>query len=149
MRSLLIVVSLVAMGAVTAFKVHETFPPIDLVNDGNRAALASWYSDHPYIPQTTTGLSERSKEMLRWTASEFITARKAGLVSCEEYASVLVARMLFFKDAQQFLATSYDLAPVLVIEEARKMDARVEKEGIDSIAPLFCLPVPMKGVYSL
>jgi hypothetical protein len=44
----------------------------------------------------------------------------------------------------QFLQTSYELVPKLAMAAAREFDARAARDGIESIAPLYGLPVPMK-----
>jgi len=88
----------------------------------------------------------RARQLLRWTATEFVDARRAGTVTCEEYTRVLVDRMLSLRDAQQFMQTTYGLADQIVAA-ARDMDLRAAASavGVEVLAPLFCLPVPVKG----
>jgi len=139
---------------------HPTFPPAALIQASDRAPLAAWYRANAYVPLQTafsgnngTGsgtasaaapLPARTKQLLRWTATEFVAARRGGEVTCEEYARVLVDRMLFLRDTQQFMQTSYALAEK-VVDAARAMDRQAASAGVQVLAPLYCLPVPMKG----
>ena len=41
--------------------------------------------------------------------------------------------------------TSYELMESVVIAQAAALDAKAEDEGIESIAPLYGLPIPVKG----
>eukprot|EP00039_Didymoeca_costata_P026303 m.15588 g.15588 ORF g.15588 m.15588 type:complete len:606 (+) comp5439_c0_seq2:157-1974(+) len=125
---------------------HATFPPQELVDDESeegRNKLCQWYKDRPYEP-TAQELSPRAKELLLFSASDYIAARRAGTVTCREYAEVLVSRMLHLKDTQQFTLASYRMTDV-IINAAKQMDEKAAKEGVESIAPLYGLPVPAKG----
>ncbi|CAM9546401.1 unnamed protein product [Heterosigma akashiwo] len=94
----------------------------------------------PPDPSTT----EREKELLRMSMVDYINARRTGNVSCEEYARVLVKRAKYYRYMNQWIFTTYPLLDG-VITRAIELDEKAKAEGIESIAPLFGLPVPMKG----
>lgn len=107
----------------------------------------AWYkrrlgqiSMRPPDPSTTA----REKELLRMSMVDYVNARRKGNVSCEEYARAVVKRAKYYRYMNQWIFTSYPLLD-RVVERAIELDERAKAEGIDSIAPLFGLPVPMKG----
>jgi hypothetical protein len=53
--------------------------------------------------------------------------------------------MLHYKDLGIFMQTTINLSNK-IIEFAMEYDAKVTREGIESIAPLYGLPIPLKGV---
>ena len=75
------------------------------------------------------------------SASEFMTARKTGSVTCVEYAGVLTMRAEHYKYMGQFMY--WDNMPDqmdVVMAQAAALDAKAASEGIDSIAPLCSQP---------
>ena len=58
---------------------------------------------------------------------------------------MLVDRALFYEPMNQFIKSSYALLRPLVLARAAEMDARAAADGVDSIAPLYGMPVPLKG----
>jgi amidase len=78
------------------------------------------------------------------SATEYIAARQRGETTCEEFTCAAVKRMLHYRHLNAFTVSSYEMTSA-IIAQARALDAQVEAEGIESIAPLYGLPVPIKG----
>lgn len=124
---------------------HPTFPPQSLVETPDRTELAAWYLDNAYAARAPTEpLPDRDRQLLSWTAAEYIAARRSGAVTCAEYVGALLRQMLFLEDTQQFMRTTYSSVDQIAAA-ARDMDLRAETEGVEALAPLYGLPVPMKG----
>ena len=68
----------------------------------------------------------------------------AGRVTCEEYAAALVKRARHHRALNQWCFGSYARFGALVAQ-ARALDARAARDGVDALAPLYGLPIPMKG----
>mmetsp|Transcript_11479 Transcript_11479/g.21693 ORF Transcript_11479/g.21693 Transcript_11479/m.21693 type:complete len:627 (-) Transcript_11479:335-2215(-) len=121
---------------------HPTFPPFGLSNNDT----AEWFEmELPELPPPPV-MNAKEREQARWSAAQYIAARKAGHVSCEEYVRHLVKRVRHYKDMNQFM--NWDNDPdwtARVVQAAKLLDEKAFNEGIDSIAPLFGLPIPMKG----
>ena len=130
---------------------HSLFPSESLFADGNTAAnsqaVASWFAENlPRELLPPPNMTEREKELALMSAAEFMAARKAGQVSCGEYARVLTARAEHYKSMNHFMF--WDNRPAqmaAVVAEAEWLDAKAATEGVASLAPLYCLPVPLKG----
>ncbi|GAB5364056.1 hypothetical protein AAMO2058_000936700 [Amorphochlora amoebiformis] len=91
-------------------------------------------------------MGERERTLARLSASAFVEMRKRGEVTCEEYAEVLVKRAKHYKYMGQFMY--FDILPNQmdqVVRRARELDQKAQEEGVDSLSPLYCLPVPIKG----
>jgi Asp-tRNA(Asn)/Glu-tRNA(Gln) amidotransferase A subunit family amidase len=86
----------------------------------------------------------RERQLLRLTAEAYVTERKAGGLTCEEYTGLLVRMARHYCYMNQWTFLVYDRLG-RAVEAARALDARVQQEGVDAIAPLYGLPVPMKG----
>lgn len=91
-------------------------------------------------PSTT----QRESELLRLSAQEYVEERKSGRVTCEEFTSLLVRRARYYRYMNQWTFRSYELMDAAVTA-AKALDEIVKKEGIEAIAPLYGLPIPMKG----
>lgn len=120
------------------------------------ASLARWakdvfeknLSDHD-IAQITDAegkhYSERERFLITRTAAEYITLRKEGKCTCEEYCRVLVKRARLMRKFNQWIFSNYELFDKL-IEDAKKLDNLVEDaDNCSLIAPLYGLPIPIKG----
>merc|ERR1711998_306651 len=65
------------------------------------------------------------------------------------YAKVLTKRLKYYKYLNSFMYwDNFPNQTDFVLEQARRMDAKADVEGIDAIAPLFGLPLPVKGTMS-
>ncbi|CAE7747248.1 gatA, partial [Symbiodinium pilosum] len=62
----------------------------------------------------------------------------------QEYTSLLVRRARYYRYMNQWIFRSYDLLDVAV-KRAAALDKKAAKEGVDALAPLYGLPIPMKG----
>merc|ERR1719210_2108997 len=89
-------------------------------------------------------MTAREKEMYLWSAGEYISNFKAGSVTAEEYTTALVKRMMHYRKLNAFFVTSYELSDK-IIDAAKAIDAKVATHGIESVAPLYGLPIPAKG----
>ena len=133
---------------------HPTFPPTSVpgvVRGGTGAAskdVAKWFKDNvaslpmPGPPMMT----ERDRQLAKLSLTEYIAQRKAGEVTCVEYAKALTKRALHYKDMNWFMY--WDVVPEqmeMTIDEAASLDQKAQEEGVESLAPLYCLPVPLKG----
>lgn len=122
---------------------HPSFPP-----PASPAATARWFREQlPELPGPPTALcGERCQAHARWSAVEYMAARKSGEVTCEEYAASLILRAKHYRDMNQFM--NWDNDPHWtdrVLDAARALDVKASREGIEAIAPLYGLPIPMKG----
>ena len=127
---------------------HADFPPKELL-DGQEegpakwAAVAQWFRDH--IPKPTEQeLTAEQKVMVRWNVAEYIAEFKAGRVTCEAYVRLLVDRLLHYKCLNTHFVTVYSEVDV-ILRQAVAIDEKVKQSGVESVAPLYGLPVSMKG----
>ena len=71
----------------------DSFPPKELVLAGDNAKVAEWLAAHvPAMLPPDATCTERERQLARLSAGEYIAMRKAGEVSCEEYAVALTKR---------------------------------------------------------
>lgn len=152
-------------------EIKATFPTPLSKESAASPEVASWFVDNvASIPMAgPPAMTARQIELAKMTAQEFMAARAAGSVTCVEYAEVLTMRAKHYKYMGQFMY--WDNMPDqmdVVMAAAAALDAKVNSdgrrhtpfctlchcprgppqvatEGVDSIAPLYCLPVPMKG----
>ena len=133
---------------------HSSFPPKELLaplmgrgpGTSSHQDISDWYlanlPDLPGPPEMTP----KEIEMAKMGVVDYIEARKAGTVTCEEYVSLLVMRLRHYASMNAFMYLDNDPTwPERVIEAAKAMDAKAAAEGLNSIAPLYGLPVPAKG----
>lgn len=148
-----------AGGGMTTPKGNPHFPPRDgktggvVVASGAPAttdseATAKWFKDNIASIETPDppAMTDREKELAKMSAKEFMAARKAETVTCEEYATALTKRATHYKTMNQFMY--WDNMPNqmdVVIAQAKALDEKAAKDGVAAIAPLYCLPVPAKG----
>ena len=78
---------------------HPSFPPFGL----SHSETAEWFKMNlpPMLPAPQ--MSAQEKQYARWSAVEYISARRAGQVTCEEYTSALIKRIRYYKDMNQFM----------------------------------------------
>ena len=132
------------MGTTNAgFTPSKDFPPADC-REGEK--MVAWFRDvFEAVPMKEPAiLTSREKELLRLSAQEYVEERKNGKVSCEEYTSLLVRRACYYRYMNQWTFRSYELFEVAVLR-AKSLDEVAKKEGVEAIAPLYGLPIPMKG----
>lgn len=136
---------------------HPDFPPKELIDVGYVRGegfgrdpelyddIAEWFNTEfaavEYEPQD---LSEREKMMVGWSAVEYVEAFKAGNVTSTEYTTLMVSRMNHYRMLNAWFVTSYELSDQ-IIDQAEAIDEKAATEGIESVAPLYGLPVPAKG----
>jgi len=124
----------------------STFPPRRLVESGSDGAVARWFHDSLPGIAPPPHMTERERNLARMSASDYMEARRAGSVTCAEYAGVLVARAKHYAYMNHFMY--WDNMPEqmdIVLREAEALDQRASADGIEAIAPLYGLPVPAKG----
>ena len=151
-RSLLLLVAASTAVAVdqrcTAFSTPEKstfFPPPELKTD---AEIGAWFAANTPSIAAKPDMSTAEKTYIAWSAADFMAQRKSGAVTCEAYVSALVKRAEHYKDMNQFMYFDNDAAwTARVISKAAELDAKVASAGgdVSVIAPLYCLPVAMKG----
>lgn len=136
---------------------HPDFPPKSIIDQGyewgngfqkvaeHYPAIGAWFEQtfatKSYEPMA---LTQHEKEMYLWSAVNYTEHFKAGKVTAEEYATALVKRMQHYKLLNAFMVTSYMLSDK-IIDMAREVDEKAKAEGVESVAPLYGLPVPAKG----
>ena len=133
-----------AMGTTNGgFTPSEDFPPADC-REGEK--MVAWFRDvFEAVPMKEPAiLTSREKALLRLSAQEYVEERKHGKVSCEEYTSLLVRRACYYRYMNQWTFRSYELFEVAVLR-AKSLDEVAKREGVEAIAPLYGLPIPMKG----
>jgi Asp-tRNA(Asn)/Glu-tRNA(Gln) amidotransferase A subunit family amidase len=108
-------------------------------------ALSAWFLANQPLLRLQPGLSARDITMVRWSAREYIEARKSEKVTCVEYVDVLLRRMDFYSDLKMFMQTTYATGATAIRETALALDTLAETDGVDAIAPLYGLPMPVKG----
>ena len=122
------------------------FPARSIGSNGEQVAL--WYtkvfSAIPMLSHTPSLWTQRELQLLRMTAVEYVLERRAGRFTCEEYVRLLVRRIRQYRYMNQWVYTSYARFERCV-EAARALDALAVEEGVEALAPLYGLPVPMKG----
>eukprot|EP00971_Amphidinium_carterae_P208421 4135256-Amphidinium_carterae.1 len=89
-------------------------------------------------------MTDREQHLLTLSAAQYVSERKAGLVTCEEYATALVKRARYYRYMNQWTHRCYGLFDQ-AIATARDLDAQAVRDGVESIAPLYGLMIPMKG----
>lgn len=121
------------------------FPPKEIQKDG--PAVAAWFKDvFEAVPMKPAdpSMTSRERHLISLSASDYVDARKSGNVTCEEYATAVVKRARYYRYLNQFIFSTYDRLD-LVVKHAVELDAKAKAEGIESIAPFYGLPIPMKG----
>ena len=129
----------------TAYERHADFPPPHIGEDN--AACARWYAEvFAGVPmaEPDPATTPRERRLCRLSASEYIELRRSGGVTCEEYCTVLVKRARYYRYLNQWMASVYDRLD-LAIGAARQLDEKAAAEGVEAIAPLYGLCIPMKG----
>ncbi|KAJ9463282.1 Glutamyl-tRNA(Gln) amidotransferase subunit A 1 [Diplonema papillatum] len=147
---------------IASARFHDDFPPkeltdmpsLGLVPGSNAwkertkhqdcAAIAQWFRDHVPTFDSDRTATDREKEMYRWSAMEYVAAFKEKKVTCKDYVAALVKRILHYKALNAFLATSYEETDVMVAQ-AEAIDEKAAHNGVEAVAPLYGLPVAVKG----
>ena len=89
-------------------------------------------------------LTPSEKALYKLSAAEYCAERKGGNITCVEYTTACVRRMMHYSNLNCFMATSYGMTDK-IIAQAEALDAKAAAEGVASIGPLYGLPVPIKG----
>eukprot|EP00931_Biecheleriopsis_adriatica_P115465 TRINITY_DN91250_c0_g1_i1.p1 TRINITY_DN91250_c0_g1~~TRINITY_DN91250_c0_g1_i1.p1 ORF type:complete len:639 (-),score=81.76 TRINITY_DN91250_c0_g1_i1:263-2080(-) len=122
----------------------QDFPPFSILE---ARQFPHWLeSNLPPMKEGDQSSSTREKALARLSAQEYIAMRKARNVTCEEYTNVLVKRVHYYKYMNAFMY--WDIMPDwtdFVLDKARALDAKAAAEGVQAIAPLYGLPLPVKG----
>mmetsp|Transcript_45358 Transcript_45358/g.145489 ORF Transcript_45358/g.145489 Transcript_45358/m.145489 type:complete len:622 (+) Transcript_45358:57-1922(+) len=134
-----------AIPRLTPYEFSKDFPPRNVGRD--EAATARWFVEvfgaQPLLPEDPT-MTIRERHLYTLSASQYISMRRDGKVTCEEYSSALVKRARYYRLYNQWIYSSYDLFDKL-IAGAMELDALAASKGVDTLAPLYGLPIPMKG----
>mmetsp|Transcript_34772 Transcript_34772/g.99875 ORF Transcript_34772/g.99875 Transcript_34772/m.99875 type:complete len:616 (+) Transcript_34772:70-1917(+) len=129
----------------TSYTPSKDFPPRSIGEDS--AAVAKWYEDvfaaQPLLPEDPA-ITVRERCLYTWSAAQYIAMRREGKVTCEEYATALVKRARYCRAYNQWIYSSYDRFDKL-IASAKQLDDLEASQGVDMLAPLYGLPIPMKG----
>ena len=129
----------------TEFVWSPDFPPKEIEDDDDK--IEEWYQKvflKVKIKKPDNTLTEREKYIYTLNVNGYVKERRDGKITCEEYASALVKRALYYRYMNQWTYRSYNLFDK-VIKKAKEMDEKAAKNGIESIGPLYGLLVPMKG----
>lgn len=130
----------------------DSFPPSSIVSrcppvPQACAPVAAWLSEHtPSLKQPDQTATARERELARFGVTDYIAARRAGNVTCEEYTATLVKRIQYYRYMNQFMY--WDAFPNqtdYMMTQARAIDQKAASEGVEAIAPLYGLPFPIKG----
>jgi Asp-tRNA(Asn)/Glu-tRNA(Gln) amidotransferase A subunit family amidase len=121
------------------------FPPKEIGSDS--VASGRWY-EHIFaaVPPKAKDptMTAREQQLYKMSATAYVEARRAGSVTCEEYARALVKRARYYRYLNQWIYNTYDRLDTMV-DQARALDVKAASEGVESIAPFYGLPIPMKG----
>jgi hypothetical protein len=129
----------------TVYTQSADFPPRSIGRDN--AACEEWYRTiFEAVPMLSPdpAATPREKQLYRWSAAEYVAQRIEGSVSCEEYATALAKRASYYRYLNQWIYTSYPLLDK-AIAAAAALDVQAAANGVESIAPLYGLCIPMKG----
>jgi len=121
----------------------KDFYPKSLPGEQRTAWIRQRLSEVP-MKVMDPSLSERERQLLRWSMSEYIAERSGGRVTCEDYTRLLVKQARYYRYLNQWVYTTYSLLD-RAIEKAVQLDAKAAADGVESISPLYGLPIPMKG----
>eukprot|EP01060_Flectonema_neradi_P017511 TRINITY_DN24396_c0_g1_i1.p1 TRINITY_DN24396_c0_g1~~TRINITY_DN24396_c0_g1_i1.p1 ORF type:complete len:617 (+),score=135.96 TRINITY_DN24396_c0_g1_i1:54-1904(+) len=139
-------------------KFHADFPPKELVdncdakagsNDWNarqldNKAIANWFRENAPEIKPDESMTTREKELYLFNCTDYVDNFKQGKVTCTEYVTALVKRIKHYQKLNAFLVTTYDETD-LMIKQANAIDEKVKQNGVESVSPLYGLPVAMKG----
>ena len=123
---------------------HPTFPPTEL----SGKELELWFNQHisnHKLALPDPSWSAHQKSMARMSVTQFIQARKINTITCLEYTDTLIDRAIHYAYQNGLMYTGNERMFDTIRNQAKVLDERVEKEGIESIAPFYCLPVAAKG----
>ena len=139
---------------------HPAFPPKELV-DGVVSAtapshvwlrrwasqsaemLGNWFASN--VPELGVfDTTAREASLYELSAAEYINERASGRVTCVEYVEALVKRAHFFSELNCFTAATLHMLGAACGAQAAALDALALKRGVQAIAPLYGLPVPVK-----
>lgn len=137
-----------AQPRLTPYERSLDFPPRSMAADDS--AVAAWYRG-PFAErwrEPADDVTARERFLYTRSAEEYVALRRAGEVTCEEFAAAVVRRARSLRGMNQWIYSSYKLFDKLV-EAARALDARAASEGVECLAPLYGLPVPMKGTAAI
>ena len=132
---------------------HPSFPPEALLATGEHGAsgpftpdgaVGQWFDEQAPKFEPMADATPRELEIYAMDAVDYVAARKAGTITCLEYATAAVKRLVHYKESNQFMLTSYGLTDK-ILAQAAALDDKAAAEGVESIAPLYGLPIPIKG----
>ena len=130
----------------TSYDFSKDCPPRSIGADG--AAVAKWYREVfgavKMLHHDPSLWTPRESQLLQLSGEEYIQMRRALHVTCEEYVCLLVRRARHYRYMNQWTFRAYSLLEA-AIETARKLDRLAREKGIEAIAPLYGMPIPMKG----
>lgn len=126
----------------TMFEINPDMPPREMSKEDKEL----WWRVRLDVEMKEQDpmLTSRERWLLRLSISEYVSARRAGQFSCEEYARLVVRRARYYRNMNQWIYRSYSLFE-RTIDAAMALDLKAAAEGIDAIAPLYGLPIPVKG----
>ena len=85
--------------------VKPTFPDPDLYDTNDRNTIADFFATKvatiPMVPPPP--MTARQIMLAKLSAGEFMSMRKSGEVTCEEYAEVLTMRAIHYKYMGHFM----------------------------------------------
>ncbi|CAE8734915.1 unnamed protein product [Polarella glacialis] len=124
-----------------------SFPPQELVDMKDSTLLAAWFAQNmPPMRSSDQTLTPRERKLQAMSLTDYVAARKRCEVTCEDYASALVKRMLHYSYMNAFMyLDNMPWQTEYIVQQARALDKKALEEGVSAIAPLYGLPVPIKG----
>jgi hypothetical protein len=126
-------------------------PPRDIEADPE--AASAWYRDVfcavPMLGPDPT-MTERERQLSALDAVDYVAARRAGTVTCEEYTAALVKRARYLRYMNHFIFTSYELLDQAV-EAAAGLDRKAAAAGVEAIVALDIKVILSRapGIYSM
>lgn len=135
---------------------------------GDLAAELAWFEETVLSalpssvkqPDTKYALTDTEEMLLKMSLPEWQEARAAETYTCKEMATAVTKRAMYLQDIQKMNHFMYwnnamfeqedssidDFHWVdVVLDQAADLDSKAEADGVETIAPLYCYPVPLKG----
>jgi Amidase len=137
------------------------------------AAELKWFQETvlDVLPSTvkqadsTYALTQVEETLVKMGLPQWQMERAKGTYTCQQMAVALTKRALYLQDIQKMnhfmywndamFQHDYDASVsragtgfnwiTVVLAQAAELDAKAKSQGVDSIAPLYCYPIPLKG----
>ena len=125
-----------------------TLPPEDLIQAGDRDAISAWFDANLPSSFPPPDATARENEMAEWGVADYISQRRAGGVTCEEYTRRAVKWAEHYRALNHFTQWESNWTQ-MAIDRAIELDDVALSNGVEAIAPLYGLPVAIKDQYDV